>query len=211
MPGLASGQLVAGPISDALGRRRPLLAGVAAYVAASLLCAVAPTIWLLLAFRLVQGMAGAAGIVIARAIVRDLHEGVEAAQLLRPAHARRRPGADPRSPGRRRAAARDRLARGSSSCLAGIGAALPVARALTSAPMRMIPRSSRSFRMSSLRLGDVACDLPRRPATSCRGRGCTCGDSDVSTSSFTQRPLRAGSRPRSRDPSTGTATREVLA
>src|SRR3954468_11819402 len=75
MLGLASGQLVAGPISDALGRRRPLLAGVAAYAAASLLCAVAPTIWLLLAFRLVQGVAGAAGIVIARAIVRDLHEG----------------------------------------------------------------------------------------------------------------------------------------
>jgi DHA1 family bicyclomycin/chloramphenicol resistance-like MFS transporter len=81
MLGLASGQLVAGPISDALGRRRPLLAGVAAYAAASLLCAVAPTIWLLLAFRLVQGMAGAAGIVIARAIVRDLHEGIEAARF----------------------------------------------------------------------------------------------------------------------------------
>jgi DHA1 family bicyclomycin/chloramphenicol resistance-like MFS transporter len=45
------------------------------------LCAAAPTIWLLLAFRLVQGLAGAAGIVIARAIVRDLHEGVEAARM----------------------------------------------------------------------------------------------------------------------------------
>jgi MFS transporter, DHA1 family, multidrug resistance protein len=54
---------------------------VAAYAAASLLCAVAPTIWLLLAFRLVQGLAGAAGIVIARAIVRDLHEGIEAARF----------------------------------------------------------------------------------------------------------------------------------
>jgi MFS transporter, DHA1 family, multidrug resistance protein len=80
MLGLAGGQLVAGPISDALGRRRPLLAGLAAYMAASLLCAMAPTIWLLLVFRLVQGIAGAAGIVIARAIVRDLHEGVAAAR-----------------------------------------------------------------------------------------------------------------------------------
>ena len=81
MLGLAGGQLVAGPISDALGRRRPVLAGVVAYMAASLLCAAAPTIWLLLVFRLVQGLAGAAGIVIARAIVRDLHEGIAAARM----------------------------------------------------------------------------------------------------------------------------------
>jgi MFS transporter, DHA1 family, multidrug resistance protein len=80
MVGLAGGQLVAGPISDALGRRRPLLAGLAAYMAASLLCAMAPTIWLLLLFRVIQGAAGAAGIVIARAIVRDLHTGVAAAR-----------------------------------------------------------------------------------------------------------------------------------
>jgi MFS transporter, DHA1 family, multidrug resistance protein len=44
MLGLAGGQLVAGPISDALGRRRPLLAGLAAYMATSLLCAMAPNI-----------------------------------------------------------------------------------------------------------------------------------------------------------------------
>jgi MFS transporter, DHA1 family, multidrug resistance protein len=81
MLGLATGQLVAGPISDALGRRRPLLTGVAAYMLASVLCAAAPTIWLLLLFRLVQGLAGAAGIVIARAIVRDMHEGIEAARM----------------------------------------------------------------------------------------------------------------------------------
>ena len=81
MLGLAGGQLVAGPISDALGRRRPLLAGLAAYVATSLLCAMAPNIWMLLAFRLGQGAAGAAGIVIARAIVRDLHTGVAAARF----------------------------------------------------------------------------------------------------------------------------------
>jgi MFS transporter, DHA1 family, multidrug resistance protein len=81
MLGLAGGQLVAGPISDALGRRRPLLVGLAAYMATSLLCAVAPSIWTLLAFRLFQGVAGAAGIVIARAIVRDLHSGVAAARF----------------------------------------------------------------------------------------------------------------------------------
>jgi MFS transporter, DHA1 family, multidrug resistance protein len=81
MLGLAGGQLVAGPISDALGRRRPLLAGLAAYLVTSLLCAMAPSISTLLAFRLFQGAAGAAGIVIARAIVRDLHTGVAAARF----------------------------------------------------------------------------------------------------------------------------------
>jgi DHA1 family bicyclomycin/chloramphenicol resistance-like MFS transporter len=81
MLGLAGGQLVAGPISDTLGRRRPLLIGLAAYMAASVLCALAPNVWMLLVLRLAQGCAGAAGIVIARAIVRDLHEGVEAARF----------------------------------------------------------------------------------------------------------------------------------
>jgi DHA1 family bicyclomycin/chloramphenicol resistance-like MFS transporter len=81
MLGLAGGQLVAGPISDTLGRRRPLLAGLAAYMATSLLCALAPNVWVLLVLRLAQGCAGAAGIVIARAVVRDLHDGVEAARV----------------------------------------------------------------------------------------------------------------------------------
>ncbi len=78
--GLAIGQVVAGPISDALGRRRPLLIGVAGYVLASLLCAVAPTAPILVSLRLLQGLAGAAGIVIARAIVRDLYTGSAAAR-----------------------------------------------------------------------------------------------------------------------------------
>jgi len=81
MLGLAGGQLLAGPISDARGRRAPLLAGLAAYMATSLLCALSPTIWVLLALRLVQGAAGAAGIVIARAVVRDLHSGIAAARF----------------------------------------------------------------------------------------------------------------------------------
>jgi len=78
--GLALGQLLAGPLSDTLGRRRPLLVGVAIYVLASLLCALAPSAILLVLFRLVQGLAGAAGIVIARAVVRDMYSGVPAAR-----------------------------------------------------------------------------------------------------------------------------------
>jgi DHA1 family bicyclomycin/chloramphenicol resistance-like MFS transporter len=74
--GLALGQVVAGPMSDSLGRRRPLLVGLAAYILASLLCAVAPSIYLLIAMRFIQGAAGAAGIVIARAAVRDLYSGI---------------------------------------------------------------------------------------------------------------------------------------
>ena len=78
--GLALGQLLSGPLSDSLGRRRPLLVGVAIYVLASLLCALAPTAWILVLLRLTQGLAGAAGIVIARAIVRDMYSGVPAAR-----------------------------------------------------------------------------------------------------------------------------------
>ena len=73
--GLATGQLVAGPLSDRFGRRRPLLIGLVAYLLASLACGFAPTIEVLLALRLVQGLAGAAGLVIARAVARDLYEG----------------------------------------------------------------------------------------------------------------------------------------
>jgi MFS transporter, DHA1 family, multidrug resistance protein len=81
LAGLAAGQLVAGPVSDAWGRRRPVLAGVAIYAAASLLCMVAPNVTVLIAFRLVQGAAGGAAIVIARAVVRDLYDGTAAARF----------------------------------------------------------------------------------------------------------------------------------
>ncbi|WP_432171455.1 multidrug effflux MFS transporter [Streptomyces sp. 1222.5] len=81
LAGMALGQLVVGPMSDRWGRRRPLLAGLAVYVLATALCALAPNVETLVAFRLAQGLAGAAGIVIARAVVRDLHDGAAMARF----------------------------------------------------------------------------------------------------------------------------------
>ena len=81
MLGLAVGQLIMGPLSDSLGRRRPLLFGIAGYTAASLACALAPSIGILIALRALQGLAGGAGVVIARAVVRDLFSGARAARM----------------------------------------------------------------------------------------------------------------------------------
>ncbi|HEY9408634.1 MAG TPA: Bcr/CflA family multidrug efflux MFS transporter [Jiangellaceae bacterium] len=80
--GVALGQLIIGPMSDSLGRRRPLVAATVVHVAASVLCAMAPTIAVLGAFRVVQGMAAAAGAVVSMAVVRDLYTGIPAVQLL---------------------------------------------------------------------------------------------------------------------------------
>jgi DHA1 family bicyclomycin/chloramphenicol resistance-like MFS transporter len=73
--GLAVGQLVAGPMSDRLGRRRPLMIGLVVYLLASVACALAPNVTVLVVLRLIQGLAGAAGIVISRAVARDLYSG----------------------------------------------------------------------------------------------------------------------------------------
>lgn len=73
--GLGVGQLVAGPLSDAYGRRRPLMAGLVLFVVFSLACAVAPTLPLLVGCRFLQALGGSAGIVISRAIARDLRSG----------------------------------------------------------------------------------------------------------------------------------------
>jgi DHA1 family bicyclomycin/chloramphenicol resistance-like MFS transporter len=81
MIGLGAGQVLIGPISDQLGRRRPLLAGLAAFTVMSLLCAAAPSVWTLFGVRLVQGLAGATGIVLSGAIVRDISEGAASARL----------------------------------------------------------------------------------------------------------------------------------
>ncbi|WP_026678986.1 multidrug effflux MFS transporter [Fictibacillus gelatini] len=75
--GLALGQIVVGPVSDVRGRRKPLIISLALYAASSLLCAIGPSIWVLIVLRFVQGVCGAAGIVISRAIVRDLYSGTE--------------------------------------------------------------------------------------------------------------------------------------
>jgi DHA1 family bicyclomycin/chloramphenicol resistance-like MFS transporter len=80
--GLALGQLVLGPLSDALGRRRPLLAGTAVHVIASLLVLVAPNIAVLGLLRVLQGAGAAAGAVVALAVVRDLFTGRAAATML---------------------------------------------------------------------------------------------------------------------------------
>jgi MFS transporter, DHA1 family, multidrug resistance protein len=78
--GLGAGQVVSGPLSDVFGRRRPLLAGIAVYVAAAGACALAQSVALLATARLAQGVAAAAGVVIARAIVRDLYSGIALAR-----------------------------------------------------------------------------------------------------------------------------------
>lgn len=79
--GLALGQIVAGPISDARGRRWPLLIGVVIYVLTSLLCIITPSMTALIALRFVQGIAGSAGMAIALAMVSDLYAGIARARF----------------------------------------------------------------------------------------------------------------------------------
>jgi DHA1 family bicyclomycin/chloramphenicol resistance-like MFS transporter len=80
--GLALGQLLFGPASDRLGRRMPMLAGLALYVVASLACALAPNVQVLIAARLVQSIGGCASMVISRAVVRDHFDHQESARFL---------------------------------------------------------------------------------------------------------------------------------
>nr|WP_087104168.1 multidrug effflux MFS transporter [Nocardiopsis sp. JB363] len=81
MLGLAAGQLVIGPMSDAWGRRRPLLVGVAMFTVTSVLCVFVPNVTAFVVLRFVQGVAGAAGAVIARAVVRDMFQGDDAVRF----------------------------------------------------------------------------------------------------------------------------------
>jgi len=80
--GMAGGQLIYGPLSDRFGRIKPLLAGLLLYVVASVGCALASTVESLTIWRLLQGLGGCSGIVMARAIVRDRCDATNAARML---------------------------------------------------------------------------------------------------------------------------------
>jgi DHA1 family bicyclomycin/chloramphenicol resistance-like MFS transporter len=82
LAGIAAGQLVYGPLSDRFGRRPVLLAGLAMFLAGSLLCGLARSLDLLLAGRVLQALGACAGIVLARAIIRDVYEREAAARGL---------------------------------------------------------------------------------------------------------------------------------
>lgn len=80
--GMAFGQLVYGPLADRFGRKRPLIGGMLVYLMATLGCAYAPSIETFIAFRLLQALGGCAGMVISRAIIRDLFETRQVAVFL---------------------------------------------------------------------------------------------------------------------------------
>ncbi|KAF1068788.1 MAG: Bicyclomycin resistance protein [Variovorax sp.] len=79
---LGAGQLLYGPVSDMVGRKPPLYAGLAVFAIASVGCALATDIQTLIALRFIQGLGAAAGMAIPRAVVRDLHTGTDAARLM---------------------------------------------------------------------------------------------------------------------------------
>jgi DHA1 family bicyclomycin/chloramphenicol resistance-like MFS transporter len=80
--GLGIGQLVFGPLSDRIGRRGPLIFGVALFLVGAVLCAIAPNVWLLVLARFLQALGGSAGQVVARASVRDRFGHQMAARVL---------------------------------------------------------------------------------------------------------------------------------
>lgn len=79
---IAAGQVIYGPLSDMLGRKPPIYFGLCLFALASIGCALAPDIHSLIVCRFVQGLGACAGMVIPRAIVRDMHTGTEAAKLM---------------------------------------------------------------------------------------------------------------------------------
>src|SRR6185503_11278735 len=75
-------QIVYGPVADMIGRKPPLYFGLSVFALGGIGCGLAPTVEWLIFFRFVQGIGAAAGMVIPRAIIRDLHTGVEATRLM---------------------------------------------------------------------------------------------------------------------------------
>jgi MFS transporter, DHA1 family, multidrug resistance protein len=82
LAGLALGQLIVGPLSDSLGRRRPLMAGIVLHMVASVICMLAPNLAVLGLARVLQGVGAAAGMVVAIAVVGDLFSDSAAATVL---------------------------------------------------------------------------------------------------------------------------------
>jgi DHA1 family bicyclomycin/chloramphenicol resistance-like MFS transporter len=80
--GMATGQLVYGPLADRFGRKKPLLFGMLIYMCATLGCAFSTNIAMLILFRVLQAFGGCAGMVITRAIVRDLFDRKRSAHFL---------------------------------------------------------------------------------------------------------------------------------
>src|SRR6201999_4598335 len=78
--GLAAGQFVFGPLGARFARRWPLLTGVSLWTVTALLCAAAPSVTVLVILRLIQGFGGAAGLVLSRAVVRDLYDNAALAR-----------------------------------------------------------------------------------------------------------------------------------
>ncbi|MDW5442193.1 multidrug effflux MFS transporter [Polaromonas sp. SM01] len=79
---LGIGQIIYGPVSDMVGRKPPLYFGLLLFAAASIGCALAPDIQTLVVLRFIQGLGACAGMVVPRAVVRDLHTGHDAARLM---------------------------------------------------------------------------------------------------------------------------------
>ncbi len=80
--GMGLGQIIGGPVSDQLGRRRPLVGGILLTLVASVACALAPSIPLMVLARLAQGFGGGWSVVVARAVIVDLAQGPQLVQVM---------------------------------------------------------------------------------------------------------------------------------
>lgn len=75
MIGLAVGNIIAGTLSDSIGRKKPLVVAMVLFTLSSIFCAIAPNVEVMMLARFIQGMSGGAGVVISRAIASDLYRG----------------------------------------------------------------------------------------------------------------------------------------